>query len=487
MNRVVPVAAALLAVFLPVFQASAEESENAARLHAVTETFLRTMLAASHSGDPGHEFDYRIEMTEHSDGAIVAAIRDLVVHESDGLRMVVDDVFVTYSPLDELRYTASMDDIPSMSFFDTDGAELINVTAARWHAVCVMRIDLALCEKSEIDAADLVLTATLYENEEPVLARLDRFSSASSLDETAARSWSGNSDIAFAGFSVVGDGVTFFSVGEARLTGEFRGAHEMLLSHQTQDTEISPETLWRDWLENLTGEPDERLLPIDHVSGSYTLSDLTWDDGLGSWLTVDSTHLELSMTALNGNEGAVRLRHRHDGLDVNEVPVMNVDPVPTDLTLDLDLEALPVREFMRIVIEQSEADPMDAGKPDPGMMISLLAEAGSTLQIELDYSAPALVASGTGHFTAVQKEPIPATGEADLVLTGLPDLVRQVRDDAMFGNEAAGFLALWQAIGRKEETSDGLRHHYDLELLPDGQILLNGNDLDVLFDLLGQN
>ena len=165
--------------------------------------------------------------------------------------------------------------------------------------------------------------------------------------------------------------------------------------------------------------------------------------------------------------------------------ILNVDPLPTAFALDLVLETLPVNDFMRIVTEQP------GGEPDLGVMLSLPARAGSTLQFELDYSGPALIASGSGKFAVAPKVPVPATGQANLVLTGLSDLVRQVRDAAMSGNDAAvevaGFLALWHAIGRREETSDGLRHHYDLELLPDGRILLNGNDLDVFFDLIGQN
>ncbi len=490
MNRFIPLTAALLAVVLPVLQASAEESENATMLRTVTETFLRSVLVASDDEEPGGRFDYRIEMTEHSDGIIVAAIRDLVLRDTDDFRLVIDDMVIKYSPLDELRYTASMD-IPSMSGFDADGTEIGRFTALRWHVECVMRIDLALCESSEMDAADLALTVQPHRNEEPVLVRLDRFSSTSSTHQIASQSWSASGDFTFAGLSVVSDGLTQISVGEARFTGEFRSVLDTFLL-QRLGTDISPDALWREWLENPAHAQDGLLLPIDHVSFSYTLSDLTWNDESGGG-AVGSALLELSMTALNGNEGGFRLRYRHDGLDVDDVPVMipNVDPLPTAFALDLALEALPVNEFMRIVIEQSEADPMNADKPDPGMMMSLLAQAGSTLQFGFDYSGPALIASGTGHFVAAPKEPVPATGQANLVLTGLPDLVRQVRDDAMSGNDAAvevaGFLTLWHAIGRKEETSDGLRHHYDLELPPDGQILLNGNDLDILFNLMGQN
>ena len=489
MNRFIPLAAALLALILPVPQVSAEESESAARLRTVTETFLRSVLATPHDEGPGGRLDFRIEMTEHSDGIIAATIRDLVFRDTD-FRLVIDDVVVTYSPLDELRYTASMD-IPSMNGFDADGTEIGRFTALRWHVECVMHIDLALCESSEMDAADLVLIMPPHHNRDLVLVKLDRFSSTSALHETAAQTWSASADFAFTGLSVTSDGLTQISVGEARLTGEFRGVLDIFLL-QRQGTNISPGALWREWLENPARAQDGRLLPIDHVSVSYTLSDLSWNDGAGGG-AVGSAKLELSTTALNGNEGGFRLRYRHDRLDVDDVPVMipNVDPLPVAFGLDLDLEALPVNEFMRIVTEPSGSDPMSAGKPDPDMMMSLLTQAGSTLQFKLDYTGPALIASGTGHFAAAPKEPVPATGQANLVLTGLPDLVRQVRDDAMSGNnaavEVASFLTLWHAIGRKEETSDGLRHHYDLELPPDGQILLNGNDLDILFDLLGQN
>ncbi len=489
MNRFIPLAAALLALVLPVLQASADESESAARLRTVTETFLRSVLATPHDEGPGGRLDYQIEMTEHSDGIIVATIRGLVFRDTD-FRLVIDDVVVTYSPLDELRYTASMD-IPSMSGFDGDGTAIGRSTTARWHVECVMRIDLALCESSEMDAADLVLIMLPHQKRDLILVKLDRFSSTSAVHETAAQTWSARADFAFAGLSVTRDVLTQISVGEARLTGEFRGVLDIFLL-QRQGTNISPDALWREWLENPARAQDGRLLPTDHVSFSYSLSDLTWNDGPDSG-AVDSALLELSMTALNGNEGGVRLRYRHDGLDVDDVPVMipNVDPLPVAFGLDLALEALPVNEFMRIFTEPSGSDPMNAGKLDPGMMMSLLTQAGSTLQFGLDYSGPALIASGTGNFAAAQKEPVPATGQANLVLTGLSDLVQQVRNAAMSGHEPAEeagvFLALWQAIGRKEETSDGLSHHYDLELLPDGQILLNGNDLEVLFDLLGQN
>ncbi len=502
MNRVVSLTSALFAVLLPVFQASAEESENAARLRTVTETMLRSLLVAPHDEESGRRLDYRIEMTEHSGGTIVAAIRDLVVHNTDTFHLgiadmvvkfgpvdelrLIDDMVVTYNPVNELRYTASTD-IPSISGFHADGTEILRLATARWHVECVLRIDSALCEKSEMDVADLALTF-LHRNSRSSLIKLDRLSSVSSLHETTARTWSGNTDIAFVGITSVLDGIALLSIGEAYITGEVHGVHEMLL-RPTLGMDISLDALWHEWLENPAGAPDGRLLPIDHVSGFYTLSDFTWNGGFGPGVAAGSVQLDHSLTVLNGNEGAFRLRYRHDELDVSGVPIVYANLVPTDLALDLDLETLPIDEFTSIAIEQS--DPMNASKPDPGMILSLLAEAGSTLQFELGYSGPALVASGTGHFAAVQKEPVPATGEANLVLAGLPDLVRQVRDDAMSGSDAAvgvvGFLALWQAMGRKEETSDGLRHHYDLELLPDGRILLNGNDLEVLLDLMGQN
>ena len=79
-----------------------------------------------------------------------------------------------------------------------------------------------------------------------------------------------------------------------------------------------------------------------------------------------------------------------------------------------------------------------------------------------------------------------SVGTARLEVSGLPDLVGRMQGMAVSGNaearEAAQVLAIMQAVGQRIEEGGAIRHVYDLELAPDGRVLLNGDEMGPLLD-----
>ena len=176
------------------------------------------------------------------------------------------------------------------------------------------------------------------------------------------------------------------------------------------------------------------------------------------------------MSGTGGNLGAIGLHYGHEGLALEDAGLAPV--VPRSLAGDVNLDAVPVADLFAAFTR-----PFASSIPE-----------GATLGLDLDWTWPDGAGNANGRLASAPLSPVPATGTVRLVTSGMEDLVETVRAAAHAGHRQARhlvtYLALFRAMGRHDETAAEPRLVHDIVLLPDNRILVNGNDINVLLDLL---
>ncbi len=428
MHRILFAAAALLV-------ALDAAADDVPRLREATDSLLRSLLP-----DDGEAvFDYRIEMAEGSDGAVVATVLDPVISGGDR-RLVFDDMAVVYVPEDDMRWRASTP-IPSFRVLSKGGAPEAAFTA-RGTLTCLLDIDLAFCERGTIDGTDLLLADA---GERTSYLAAERVSGETVLDAGTPDSRSSRMEVVFGGVSLV-----------------------------TPDTGA---VIVRDML--LTAAGLEAGPEIAELEGSLELQGIA---AARSDFAADRFSAAVSLTGLLGDDGTVRVRLSHGGLRSGALAtgLPDVDPMLESLDLDIVLEKLPFDWWAWEQYTGSDSDRILAG----------LVAAGSTLAVTLDHASPMLRASGNGRFSPLPDEKSPVTGEFHLVIAGLDDLTARLREAVFAGDDRLQGHALWAGIlqiaGQKVTDAGDTVHRYHVEVLPDSRILLNGNDIEALLRLVAE-
>jgi hypothetical protein len=101
-----------------------------------------------------------------------------------------------------------------------------------------------------------------------------------------------------------------------------------------------------------------------------------------------------------------------------------------------------------------------------------------------------LVEAPIGYVAAqgvIQPDPqaaLQATADFNLQIAGLPDMIAFAQSMGGDSAQAAGFASLLAAMGRDATDAEGVAiKEFDLDLTPEGQVLLNGNDLSAMLGM----
>lgn len=117
----------------------------------------------------------------------------------------------------------------------------------------------------------------------------------------------------------------------------------------------------------------------------------------------------------------------------------------------------------------------------------LMAKAGTTITVNDTYTtATDLSSTLNGALTAVSGAPYIFAGKTTLVLKGMDELIAKLQEMSRTSNNprAAGYaqmLIFMQLSGQLSKTPDGKSQRtYELELTPDGKVMLNGADMKAM-------
>lgn len=206
--------------------------------------------------------------------------------------------------------------------------------------------------------------------------------------------------------------------------------------------------------------------------------------------SVDSVEFGFGLEGLDDATGSIRLRYGHRGVDL---PIENAPPglVPHSVALSLSFQDLPVEALSQVLGEyfdltlDRELDPT-AGAALNGTIIGLFMEARSLLTIdEISLESDIVALDGRG---TVRPDPTgrgPVTGKGRITIHGLERLQRELLSEV--SGETLGYVAILGiliALGEEVEDERGRAFVYDLEVGPEGKLLINGEDFAPLFDEL---
>ncbi len=204
--------------------------------------------------------------------------------------------------------------------------------------------------------------------------------------------------------------------------------------------------------------------------------------------SVDSVEFGFGLEGLDGDAGTIRLRYGHRGV---ELPLDDAPPgvVPHSVGLRLSLQNIPFAAMFELVADyfeqtfQEEPDPA-AGLVLSGRLTGLLMEAESLLGIdEIALESDIASLDGRGSIRPDPSGRSPATGSGTITIRGLERLQRELLSE--ISRDTLGYIAIigiLVALGEEVEDERGRAFVYNLEVSPDGKLLINGEDFAPLLE-----
>jgi hypothetical protein len=187
--------------------------------------------------------------------------------------------------------------------------------------------------------------------------------------------------------------------------------------------------------------------------------------------------------------GRIALSLNHTGLVVNDIEPTEKDLLPQEVAVNIALENLPVQELWKGAIDTLSAADMstDEGSNMAMMMfMGLLQQSlvSGKARVNLTDSHVALAlarAQLSGAVEASAESMVGAVGKMTADVTGLDPLIEAVTAHAgPQGEEVAG-LEVVRGFSNRQTAADGtVVDHYDIDLTPQGQFLVNGKEFSFM-------
>ena len=237
----------------------------------------------------------------------------------------------------------------------------------------------------------------------------------------------------------------------------------------------------------------------------YTMTlrdfDLVSDDASASLGALD---LSLSAEDLDAPSADLALIVNAQDFASPSVPPAFISVVPTNLRLDLSAADAPIEalsdEMYRVLGEAPSDEELYGPKgrragmgfsPDDMSDMDPMAFLGIMMQSEVEVLLnDFLVEAPIGYVAAqgtIQPDPqaaMQATADINLQIAGLPDMIAFAQSMGGDSAQAARFASLLAAMGRDATDAEGVAiKEFDLDLTPEGQVLLNGNDLSAMLGM----
>lgn len=276
--------------------------------------------------------------------------------------------------------------------------------------------------------------------------------------------------------------------------GALRREVEALESQEGQPTPADISAL----VERITGLP---VLPAG-FGQRVAIGGLSAADAEGRQrFRIDHAEVDIAGSGLERDLSELRFGLKHAGLDLGPVDGVGA-PAWKQLTprasgLVLTVERLPTQRLWRGLLRaiafaaaqspEGEAAPGAMEQMVPMMLMAevmpALSEAGTKVRLpHLTLEADAASLSGEGAFDVNPAAPQGATGELDIAVVGLDNLMAALEGAIEAGDQAAigalGMASWLRSIARRETDASGAAvDRFTLRMTADGRTLLNGKPL----------
>ena len=477
---------AALAASPAVAQVTADESGAASLLRQQVERFM-DQISVELERDGGG-VGYVVDVSEDAGGAISVVVRDIALFGPDFV-WAIGEAGLDLVPDGPDRYRSTLRLPRTTSLYDDGGALLGGTTLGSQRCVGSYVPDVDAWTDSDCLFTDLIFQGSTPD-EGALRLSVDQVALRSALREDRDGKWSGPGSMNVEGVRLGVDGVE--ALGLARLDAEaaYGGWDLVFLAAATeafqemQGTGPPDDERMKGLAVRLADLAMARAPLMESMSMTVVLTDfLVRDPDSFEEVGFDALNAGMMMEGLDTEAASLFLEYGHAGLVV-PVSGPRADLVPHALDLRLALRDLPSLDLAVLGVDMfrnalNDLVPFDAR--DFGMLaLQHVLRAGSIFEIErLGYESAALRADLAGRFTASGQSPMMAVGTARLEVLGLDGLAEHLAGMAASGDagaqETAQVLAAMQAMGRRVEEASAVRHVFDLELTPEGRILLNGN------------
>lgn len=479
---------AALAASPAVAQVTAEESDAASLLRQQVERFMDQVSAGMERD--GGEVDYVIDVSEDAGGAISLVVRDIVLFGPDFVWAIGDAGF-DLVPDGPDRYRATLRLPRTTSIYDAASALQGGTSLGSQRCVWSYLPDIDVWPDSDCLFTDLVFQGSTAD-EGAFRFSVDRTALKSSLREDLDGKWSGPGSMNVEGVRLGVDGVEVFGLERLDAEVAYGGWDLVFLAaankalQEMQGSEPPGEERMKETAARLADLALARAPLMESMSMRVVLTDFhVRDPESFREVGFDALNAGMMMEGLDTNAASLVLEYGHAGLAV-PVSGPRADLLPNSFDLRLALRDLPSLDLAVLGQDMFRNALIDLApfEVENFAMLALqqVLRAGSVFEIErLDYQSAALQADLAGRFTASGQSPLMAVGTARLEVLGLDGFAERVTGMAASGDleaqEMAQALAAMQAMGRRVEEGSAVRHVFDLELAPEGRILLNGNDM----------
>ena len=409
------------------------------------------------------------------------------------------DVSIIAKPLADDRYHVDVTLANRMAFREPGGdvAVLITIGKQRFEGIFIPAFQTfieadAAYEDIWLTGPDLQPMMTLSE----LIMRID-------MEETAPGSWSGPSvykasqlriDVPESGerfdlgaFEVRGYIDALRLADWSRFIREMTGMIEQL-QQQTDTAEPDPAAVLA-----LLGDMPNLF------SGMWmdmTISDVSVQDAGGARVFgMDRMVMYFGINGVDQDRAGAQFRYGHSGLDAAALEGVTKQAVPGDVALEIEAVDLPTQALWAGIVEVIESSAEMPPEIIQMMLLQRVTEAvfaaSTGLNVtKLNVDAPGIGITGAGGIKADGASMYGVTGQFDVTVRGIDSMIAAMMDapEDEIAMQIAGGLSLMQAFGTPETDQDGVSvRRYLLTIGADGQMLLNGNDLQAMLGpMMGQ-
>ncbi len=187
--------------------------------------------------------------------------------------------------------------------------------------------------------------------------------------------------------------------------------------------------------------------------------------------------------------GRIVLSLNHSGLVVNDIEPTEQDLLPRELAVNIALENLPVQELWQGAIDTLSSADMSTDEGSSmavmmfmGLLQQSLVNGKARIDVTDSHLALALArAQLSGIIEASAESMFGAVGRMTVDVTGLDPLIDAVMAHGGPEGEEIAALQVIRGFSTRQTAADGaVVDHYDIDVTPQGQFLVNGKEFSFM-------
>ncbi len=404
----------------------------------------------------------------------------------------VGDVEIVAEPLADGHYRAELTLPAAMHVRDASGAVVGSIAIGRQRFEAVWAPEFAMALRLDAAYEDI----SIADAGGQTLMTLGAVVATMAFDETAPGEWSGPSvarvsDLRFAN----PDGPERLTMESLEISAFGEG---MRLAEQARFTrDLNAVTIGMEQGGAETADLHEMLRVLEtmprlfsSVWTALTVNNVAAVDKSGSpAFSLEQFGYRFSVNGLDEERSSVEFDFEYTGLELPALVGVSPELVPRHIAVEIAAAGLPNQALWAAAVEAMktsvEMSPEHAGTVIADRLPAAFLEAASELtlrRLAVDASGFGVAAEGT--LKADPGAAYSVVARLDCTVRGFDRLVASLaREPSGAGANAAPFLTLIQALGVPELDETGTSvWRYRVELTSEGAMLLNGNDLNSIFD-----